>query len=102
VCFGKAAKTLLLLLRLLDFRVACRYWVISYSVPFRFSFLLLFWSESEGPASSGKERARLVAILTIVDQGWGAVYGYIGHLFGSLLGTSDWVRGTLQTRTIRG
>src|SRR5215216_4525978 len=48
VCFGKAAKTLLLL-RLLDFRVACRYWVISYSVPFRFSFLLLFLVGERGP-----------------------------------------------------
>src|SRR5215208_1858746 len=48
VCFGKAAKTLLLL-RLLVFRVACRYWVISYSVPFGFSFLLLFLVGERGP-----------------------------------------------------
>jgi hypothetical protein len=44
----------------------------------------------------------LRSLLFIVDQGWGAVYGYISHFFGSLLGTSDWVRGTLQTRTISG
>src|SRR5215217_9646951 len=42
------------------------------------------------------------SLLFIIDRGWGDVYGYIGLLFGSSLGTSAWVRGALQTRTIRG
>src|SRR5215204_1012759 len=50
VCFGKAIKTLLLLLRLLGFSgVASRSWVIPYSVPFGFSFLLLFLVGERGP-----------------------------------------------------
>src|SRR5215213_140237 len=42
------------------------------------------------------------SLLLIVDQGWGAVYGYIGHFLGALWGISGWVRGALQTHTISG
>src|SRR5215212_8341140 len=93
------------------FRVASSSsWVISYSVaPVLWPLWLLLPPTLIGRRARTLPRQARSApglsrslLFTIVDQGWGAVYGYIGHFFGSILGTSDWVRGTLRTRTIRG
>src|SRR5215204_5882319 len=106
VCFGKAVKTLLLvLLRLLLSFSSCLQ-VLANPV-LRPLWLLLSPTLFSRRAMTLPPQARSApglsrSLLFIVDQGWGAVYGYIGHFFGALLGTSEWVRGTLQTRTIRG
>src|SRR5215212_6365826 len=92
------------------FRVACSFWVISYSLsvcgPFGFSFLLLLLVGERGLCflRQGAHPTTYLSrsSLLIVDQGWGAVYGYIGHILGALWGISGWVGSTLQTRTISG
>src|SRR5918993_638911 len=67
------------------FRVACRSWVIPCSVPFGFSFLLLFFASRARtlpPQARSAPGCRDPYYCRIVDQGWGAVYGYIGLFFG--------------------
>src|SRR5215213_1286788 len=73
---------------------------------FGFSFLLLLLVGERGLCFLRQGACPTTYLsrssLLIVDQGWGAVYGYIGHILGALWGISGWVGSTLQTRTISG
>src|SRR5215217_5397515 len=107
VSFGKAAKTLVLvlvLLRLLGFSGCLQ--VLGNPLLRRLWLLLsptLFDRRAMTLPRQARSTPRLSrSLLFIIDRGWGDVYGYIGLFYGSSLGTSAWVRGTLQTRTIRG
>src|SRR5829696_3839135 len=86
---------------------AFRSWVIPYGPLLRRLWLLLSPTLFDRRAMTLPPKARSTprlsrSLLFIIDRGWGGVYGYIGLFYGSSLGTSDWVRGALQTRTIRG
>src|SRR5918995_7196376 len=85
------------------FRVACRSWVIPCSVPFGFSFLLLFFASRartlppQARSAPGLSRSLL---LSYCRSGVGSRIWVYRPFLWLHIGISGWVGSALQTRTI--